>query len=252
MERAGAGLAELVVGRVPARPRRRRLRQGQQRRRRARRGAAAARARPRGRRAAAGARRGAQGRRRTNFERLPGRAAGAVRRRARCAGAAAIVDAILGTGFAGEPREPAEGGDRGDQRGAARAGRRSIACDVPSGVDASTGEVAGAAVRADATGTFHAAKPGLWIAPGKDHAGEVTWSTSGSRPARPVDPAVGLIDAAVVDGVPRRGRESTKFAAGRGARLRRLARADRRAVPGLRGGAARRRRLRHRAASRRR
>ena len=49
-----------------------------------------------------------------------------------------------------------------------------IACDVPSGVDASTGEVAGAAVRADATVTFHAAKPGLWISPGKDHAGEVT------------------------------------------------------------------------------
>ena len=48
-----------------------------------------------------------------------------------------------------------------------------IACDVPSGVDASTGEIAGAAVSADATVTFHAAKPGLWISPGKDHAGEV-------------------------------------------------------------------------------
>ena len=30
----------------------------------------------------------------------------------------------------------------------------------------------GAAVPADATATFHAAKPGLWIAPGKDHAGD--------------------------------------------------------------------------------
>ena len=48
-----------------------------------------------------------------------------------------------------------------------------VACDVPSGVDASTGEVAGAAVRARATATFHAAKPGLWIDPGKSHAGEV-------------------------------------------------------------------------------
>ena len=48
---------------------------------------------------------------------------------------------------------------------------RVVAADVPSGVDASTGEVPGAAVRAVATATFHRAKPGLWIAPGKEHAG---------------------------------------------------------------------------------
>ena len=48
-----------------------------------------------------------------------------------------------------------------------------VAADVPSGVDASTGEVAGEAVRAVATAAFHAAKPGLWIAPGKTHAGAV-------------------------------------------------------------------------------
>jgi len=40
------------------------------------------------------------------------------------------------------------------------------AIDLPSGIDASTGEVQGHAVRAAATVTFHAAKPGLWIAPG--------------------------------------------------------------------------------------
>ena len=50
---------------------------------------------------------------------------------------------------------------------------RVIACDVPSGVDASTGEVEGEAVRAVATATFHRAKPGLWIHPGKGYAGEV-------------------------------------------------------------------------------
>ena len=48
-----------------------------------------------------------------------------------------------------------------------------VACDVPSGVDASTGEVAGDAVRADATATFHGAKIGLHVEPGKAHAGEV-------------------------------------------------------------------------------
>ncbi len=97
-----------------------------------------------------------------------------------------------------------------------------IACDVPSGVDASTGEVAGAAVRAAATATFGAGKPGLWIAPGKDHAGGVTVVDIGI-PARnagqpgsgaPAQPTIGLITEAVLDVIPRRGRDSTKFAAG--------------------------------------
>ena len=48
-----------------------------------------------------------------------------------------------------------------------------IACDVPSGVDASTGEVVADAVRADATATFHGSKIGLHVAPGAMHAGEV-------------------------------------------------------------------------------
>jgi ADP-dependent NAD(P)H-hydrate dehydratase / NAD(P)H-hydrate epimerase len=89
-----------------------------------------------------------------------------------------------------------------------------IACDVPSGVDASTGEVLGPAVRAELTVTFHAAKPGLWIAPGKDHAGEIEVVGIGIGTGAPVAPRLGLIDAAVLDEVPRRGRESTKFAAG--------------------------------------
>jgi len=45
--------------------------------------------------------------------------------------------------------------------------------DVPSGVEASTGVVASRAVYAAVTVTFHAAKPGLWIRPGKTHAGDV-------------------------------------------------------------------------------
>ena len=105
------------------------------------------------------------------------RAPAAARRRARSTpgaldGAAVVVDALLGTGFEGVPREPVAGAIAAIN--AARdAGAEVVAADVPSGVDASTGEVAGAAVRAGATATFHAAKPGLWIAPGKAHAGEV-------------------------------------------------------------------------------
>jgi ADP-dependent NAD(P)H-hydrate dehydratase / NAD(P)H-hydrate epimerase len=48
-----------------------------------------------------------------------------------------------------------------------------VAVDVPSGVDASTGEVAGDAVRADVTVTFGSLKAGLLIAPGAEHAGVV-------------------------------------------------------------------------------
>jgi len=48
-----------------------------------------------------------------------------------------------------------------------------VAVDVPSGVDASTGEVSGVAVRADVTVTFGAMKPGLLVSPGSDHAGIV-------------------------------------------------------------------------------
>jgi NAD(P)H-hydrate epimerase len=144
------------------------------------------------------------------YERLPG----APPERfdaARLAGAAAVVDAILGTGFSGAPREPAAGAIEAIN---AAPGAIVVACDIPSGVDGSTGEIAGAAVRADATATFHAAKPGLWIAPGKWHAGTVTVIDIGIPPGGPVDPAIGLIGERVVDGIPRRGAESTKFAAG--------------------------------------
>jgi hydroxyethylthiazole kinase-like uncharacterized protein yjeF len=48
-----------------------------------------------------------------------------------------------------------------------------VAVDVPSGVDASTGEVPGTAVRADVTVTFGALKTGLVVAPGADYAGTV-------------------------------------------------------------------------------
>jgi NAD(P)H-hydrate epimerase len=146
---------------------------------------------------------------RTNLERLPG-----TRPEPFCpqalAGTAGIVDAILGTGFSGSPREPAAGAI--DAINAARA--VVIACDVPSGVDASTGEVASRAVRAQATATFHAGKPGLWIAPGKTHAGAVTVVDIGIPQRGQVSPLVGLIDRSVIDLIPRRGADSTKFAAG--------------------------------------
>jgi ADP-dependent NAD(P)H-hydrate dehydratase / NAD(P)H-hydrate epimerase len=89
-----------------------------------------------------------------------------------------------------------------------------VAADVPSGVDATTGAVAGKAVRAFATATFHQAKPGLWVAPGKQHAGTVRVIDIGMPPGAPVRPLTGLLTPRVLDLLPRRGPGSTKFSSG--------------------------------------
>ena len=65
-----------------------------------------------------------------------------------------IVDALLGIGLREAPRDEAA---RMIERINA-SGRHVVAIDVPSGVDASSGEVPGVAVRADVTVTFGAAK----------------------------------------------------------------------------------------------
>jgi ADP-dependent NAD(P)H-hydrate dehydratase / NAD(P)H-hydrate epimerase len=124
--------------------------------------------------------------------------------------AAVIVDALLGTGFEGEPREPVAGTI--DAINAAEAA--VMAADVPSGVNAGSGEVAGAAVRADATATFHAAKPGLWVHPGKAHAGEVRVVDIGIPRGAPGEPGCGLIRPEVLGEIPRRSALSTKFTEG--------------------------------------
>jgi NAD(P)H-hydrate epimerase len=149
---------------------------------------------------------------RTNLERLPGTAPEPFST-GRLEGAELIIDAILGTGFSGEPREPARSAIRAIN--AQRASRaRVVACDIPSGVDASSGETAGEAVHADATVTFHAAKPGLWIRPGKELAGELTVVDIGIPEGAEVRPGIGLITPRVLQAIPRRAAESTKFSAG--------------------------------------
>ncbi|MEY2517675.1 MAG: ADP-dependent NAD(P)H-hydrate dehydratase / NAD(P)H-hydrate epimerase [bacterium] len=125
--------------------------------------------------------------------------------------AAVIVDAIFGTGFAGEPRGPAA--DAIEAIAVIEA--PVVAADIASGVDASTGEAAGVAVRATATATFAAAKPGQWIAPGKELTGELRVIDIGiavrSAPARA---NVGLISARVHALVPGREAAGTKFSSG--------------------------------------
>ncbi|MGI8580375.1 MAG: NAD(P)H-hydrate dehydratase [Solirubrobacteraceae bacterium] len=155
---------------------------------------------------------GLEGSARDNLERLPGSSPRPWSKGA-LSGAGAIVDAMLGTGFAGEPREPVAGAIAAVNH-AGSAGIVVLAADVPSGVDASSGEAHGEAVRADVTVTFHAAKPGLWISPGKVHAGEVVVAGIGVPRGAPGEPDIGLIEASVLDEIPRRDAASTKFVGG--------------------------------------
>ncbi|MHB1999711.1 MAG: NAD(P)H-hydrate dehydratase [Solirubrobacteraceae bacterium] len=123
----------------------------------------------------------------------------------------AIVDALLGTGFKGSP----EGVVLAAIEAIERAPAIAIAIDVPSGVDASSGVVAGAAVRAELTVTFHSGKPGLYVMPGKELAGEVELIDIGIPRGAPADAEIGLIGAAALALPPRRSRFGTKFTSGR-------------------------------------
>jgi NAD(P)H-hydrate epimerase len=103
------------------------------------------------------------------------------------AGAAPLcVDALLGTGLHSAPRSPDADAI------AALEGARVLSVDVPSGLDASSGEAYHPCVRAEVTCTLTAVKRGLWTAQGRAHAGRVlvadigmpvtAWSACGLRP----------------------------------------------------------------------
>lgn len=73
-----------------------------------------------------------------------------------------VVDALLGTGLKRPPRPPISTLiSRINDLGAA--GWGVVSADVPSGLDADSGEAAGAVVRADATVTFAALKPAFRV-----------------------------------------------------------------------------------------
>jgi NAD(P)H-hydrate epimerase len=119
----------------------------------------------------------------------------------------AILDALFGTGFFGAPRPDAAALIK--RINASRA--RVLALDLPSGVDASTGEVAGPAVRADATVTFHGRKVGLVVAPGRFHAGTVQVADIGLEHG---DTMHKLVRVQVLRSVPRRQEGQNKYTAG--------------------------------------
>ncbi len=106
--------------------------------------------------------------------------------------AAMVVDALLGTGSSGPPRPPIS-----DWIAAVNAcGRPVVAVDIPSGVDADTGEVPGGAVLATVTVTLALPKLGLLLYPGREHAGAIRVVDIGIPPEAigAAGPALELLD----------------------------------------------------------
>lgn len=81
-----------------------------------------------------------------------------------------VVDAILGTGVSGAPRDKV----LEMIMLVNEANQPVVAVDMPSGVDGSTGETPGEAVMAETTLTIGAPKLGSLFHPGKWHCGEVS------------------------------------------------------------------------------
>jgi ADP-dependent NAD(P)H-hydrate dehydratase / NAD(P)H-hydrate epimerase len=122
-------------------------------------------------------------------------------------GAEVVIDALLGTGLKGAPRD--EAAHVIEQINAAEV--PVLAVDIPSGVNASTGEVAGAVVRADVTVTMHGPKVGLAVAPGRFHAGEVAVADIGLGRG---ETEHRLVTAEILAEVPRRSPRDNKYTSG--------------------------------------
>ncbi len=118
-----------------------------------------------------------------------------------------VIDALFGTGFHGEPREDAARAIAAMNN----SGKPIVAVDLPSGVNASTGEIAGASVNATVTVTMHAPKVGLEVAPGRFRAGEVVVADIGLQHVRTEHR---LVTPEILDAIPRRRADQNKYTAG--------------------------------------
>jgi ADP-dependent NAD(P)H-hydrate dehydratase / NAD(P)H-hydrate epimerase len=118
-----------------------------------------------------------------------------------------VIDAIFGTGFHGEPREAAARSIEAVRS----ANVPVVAVDVPSGVNASTGEVSGVCVDAVTTVTFHGKKVGLAVAPGGLHAGRIELVDIGLESA---ETSHALVTSEIVHRLPERRRGGNKYRSG--------------------------------------
>ncbi|SEG63284.1 yjeF C-terminal region, hydroxyethylthiazole kinase-related/yjeF N-terminal region [Actinacidiphila yanglinensis] len=122
-----------------------------------------------------------------------------------------VLDGITGIGGKGGLRPEAEP----LARAARESGAAVVAVDLPSGVDADTGEVHGPAVHADATVTFGTYKPGLLIDPAAERAGALRLVDIGLDPAELGTPALEALQHADVAALlPRPTGESDKYRRG--------------------------------------
>ncbi|MFJ6655036.1 NAD(P)H-hydrate dehydratase [Streptomyces sp. NPDC091377] len=122
-----------------------------------------------------------------------------------------VLDGIVGIGGKGGLRGPAVP----LAEAVGRSGAAVVAVDLPSGVDADTGEVRGAAVRADLTVTFGTHKPGLLVDPAREYAGSVRLVDIGLGDVLPPEPELeALQHAEVARLLPRPGAESDKYRRG--------------------------------------
>lgn len=123
---------------------------------------------------------------------------------------AVLVDALLGTGTRGAPRPPLEAIVAWTEGWPGPV----VALDVPTGIDADTGQAPGVAVRADLTVTYHGDKPGLHIQPGRAHAGTVVVCDIGIPSALTSEPAAWLAADAVAAAIPSKAAAGEKYGAG--------------------------------------
>lgn len=122
-----------------------------------------------------------------------------------------VVDGLVGIGGVGALRDA----EAALARRLREVDVTVVAVDVPSGVDAATGEVAGEAVRADVTVTFGALKPGLLVSPGAEFAGLVELVDIGLDATLPVDASLTALDAADVAALlPTPSGEASKYTRG--------------------------------------
>ena len=91
-----------------------------------------------------------------------------------------IIDALLGTGFSGDVRAPLISVIH--TCNALKPVVKVVAVDVPSGLDCDTGKASNATVRADATVTFVASKPGFLSPAAKPYVGRLIVAGIGTPP----------------------------------------------------------------------
>lgn len=90
-----------------------------------------------------------------------------------------VIDALFGIGLA----RPLDGAAAALAEAANAGAAPVLAVDIPSGVDSDTGAVPGPAIRATATVTFHCAKPGHLLLPGRLRAGALHVADIGLPPS---------------------------------------------------------------------